>query len=146
MRKTPAIIFGLALFAYALARVPDKFKPKWSQRLKSWQMLIGLLAVIMAVLIVMNPELYALGILGDSAFFDLLVLAISLQLQTTVSRVWHLVTAWLSKATRRMSMQICFELWCLVAFVSIFVSAVQKTVHRIFSLSRLHVGCDRKRA
>jgi len=86
MQKTSVIIFGLALIACALTRLPDKYKPAWSHRLKSSQTLIGLVAVIMAILIVMSPEFFALGILGDSAFFDLLVLAIGLQLQTVLSR------------------------------------------------------------
>jgi len=68
--------------------VPDNYKPVRMQRLNSWRTRIGLLALIATIVIVMNPEFYALGILGDPAFFDLLVLAIGLQLQTILARVW----------------------------------------------------------
>jgi hypothetical protein len=64
--------------------------------------------------------------------FDLLVLAISLQLQTVVYRAWCFVTTGFAKILRKMSMQFRFELWCLVAVISASVSAVQKTVHRVF--------------
>jgi energy-coupling factor transporter transmembrane protein EcfT len=71
MQISTTIIFGLALFVFALTFLPDKYRPTWIHRLNSWQVLIGLVAVIAATLIVMTPEFYALGILGDSAFFDL---------------------------------------------------------------------------
>lgn len=87
MKMTPTILFGLALFALTLIRVPDKHKPARTHRLNSWQTLIGLVAVIAAIVIMLNPEFYALGILGDSAFFDLLVLAITCQLHVVSSRI-----------------------------------------------------------
>lgn len=130
---TPAIVFGLALFACLLTQVPDKYKPAWSHRLKSWQALVGLVAVIVAILIVVNPEFYALGILGDSAFFDLLVLAISFQLQLLGSRAWCLAAAGLVKTLRGLSLRYCLMFWGWVAFVSPFVSAIQKAVHRMSS-------------
>ncbi len=64
MQMTPLIIFGLALFAYALTRMPDKYRPTWSHRLDSLQVSISIVAIIMVILIVMNPEFYALGVLG----------------------------------------------------------------------------------
>jgi hypothetical protein len=42
---------------------------------------IGVLSFAIEGKIVMNLEFLALGLLGDTAFFDLLVLALSLQLQ-----------------------------------------------------------------
>jgi len=132
MQMTPTLIFGLALFAYALTRMPDKYRPAWTHRLNSWRALIGIVAIIMAILIVMNPEFYALGVLGDSAFFDLLVLAISCQLQVFGSRTWGHFVAGFSKIMR-------FARWRLSVICSILlltfaytVSAIQKVVHRIF--------------
>src|ERR1039457_6101827 len=92
MQVSPTIIFGLALFVLVLAFLPEKYRPTWIHRLTSWQVIIGLVAFVVATVIVMTPEFYALGILGDSAFFDLLVLAISFQLRGIGSWVWRYVT------------------------------------------------------
>src|SRR5262245_45751792 len=86
-----SILFGLAILAYELTRVLDRIKPAGSQPLKWWQKLAGGVAVILAVLIVINPEFLALGFLGDAAFFDALVLLFSLRLQSAGARVWHYV-------------------------------------------------------
>jgi len=133
MHNTTVIIIGIALFACALARTRHECQPAWAQRPKSWQTLIGVVAVIVALLIVINPELYALGIFGDAAFFDLLVLTISLQLQTVISRAWFMGAAWLANRLRKTSMHLSLEWCCLVVLVSTSVSAVQKIVHRILS-------------
>jgi hypothetical protein len=53
----------------SLSARPNRIKPAWSQQLKGWQKLFGLVGVILAVLIIINPELLALGLLGDTAFF-----------------------------------------------------------------------------
>ena len=91
MPISPDIIFGLALFAFALGILPDKYRPGWIHRPTSWQLLIGLVALVVAAVIVITPEFYALGILGDSAFFDILVLAITFQLRGIGSLVWRYV-------------------------------------------------------
>ena len=69
MQIPPTIIFGLALFVFALTFLPDKYRPAWIHRLTSWQVVVGLAAFVVATVIVMTPEFYALGILGDSGFF-----------------------------------------------------------------------------
>jgi hypothetical protein len=38
------------------------------------------------MLIILNPEFLALGLLGDTAFFDMFVLALSLQMHMVVAR------------------------------------------------------------
>lgn len=83
------ILLGLALLACAFFRAPERKKPAWANRLIGWQKLLGIVAFIMALLIVMNPEFLALGILGDSTFFDVLVLVLSLQLQDNITRAWR---------------------------------------------------------
>ena len=130
---TTAIIFGLALLAFALTRAPGKYRPAWTRRLDSWQTLIGLVAVVAAILIVMNPEFYALGMLGDSAFFDLLVLAITCQLHMISSRMW-------SRAVAGVSMIMRFAKWRFYVTCSVLLlafddvaSAIEKVVHRISS-------------
>jgi hypothetical protein len=133
MQITPTIIFGLAMFACVLTRLPDKYKPAWARRLNSWQTLIGLVAVVAAILIIMNPEFYALGLLGDSAFFDLLVLAIGLQLQNIFVRLCRYLASGFSEVMR-------FAKWRFYATCSILlltldgtISAIQKAMHRMIS-------------
>src|SRR5664280_1734897 len=106
MQISPTIIFGLALFVFALTFLPDKYKPTWIHRLNSWQVLIGLVAVIVATLIVVTPEFYALVILGDSAFFDILVLAISLQFSVIGHRILRYIVIGFTPIKRFVSFRI----------------------------------------
>jgi hypothetical protein len=133
MQMTPSIIFGLALFAYALIWMPDKYRPTWTRRLNSWQTLIGLVALIAAILIVLNPEFYALGILGDSAFFDLLVLAISCRLQVFGSRAWRYFAEECSIIKRFLNLRIFATYVTMLFIFTVMVSTIQKVVHRISS-------------
>jgi hypothetical protein len=133
MQASPNIIFGLALFAFALGILPDKYRPAWIHRLTSWQMLIGLVALAVATLIVITPEFYALGILGDSAFFDLLVLAISFQLRGIGSSVCRYVVLGIAPIKR-------FARWRIsaISMVLLFIfvetgSTVQKIAQRLSS-------------
>jgi len=77
---TPVIVACLALITVGVVRVLNRVRPAGSPRLKPWQKVAIVLAVIGALLIAMNPELWALGLMGDTAFFDFLVLLLSLQL------------------------------------------------------------------
>lgn len=86
MHLTPAKIIVVALLVVAFGALPDKCKPGWSYRTSWWQVLIGMVAGIFALLIIMNPELLALGVLGDATFIDLLVLAIGIPMQGIFSR------------------------------------------------------------
>ena len=133
MYLPPTIFYGLALFVFVLALLPDKYRPAWIHRLTPWQALIGLVAVIIATAIVLTPEFLALGILGDSAFFDFLVLAISFQLRGMGSWVWRHAISGLARIWR-------FVNWRLAApgtaFLFIFADVaalVQKVVRRISS-------------
>ena len=130
---SPTIIFGLALFVFALSILPDKYRPTWIHRLTSWQMLIGLVAVIVASVIVATPEFYALGILGDSAFFDLLVLAISFQLRGIGAWVWRYVVLGFTPIQRFVNWRIYATSTTLLFIFAGIVSTVQKVVHRISS-------------
>jgi uncharacterized membrane protein YkgB len=131
MQMTHLIIFGLAFFAYALTRAPEKYRPTWSHRLNSLQVLIGIVAIIMVILIVMNPEFYALGVLGDSAFFDLLVLAISCQLQVLGSRTWCHFIAGFSQIMRFVRWRLSVICPVLLLTFAYTLSAIQKVIHRI---------------
>jgi hypothetical protein len=116
--------------------VLDRIKPAGSQPLKWWQKLAGGVAVILAVLIVINPEFLALGLLGDAAFFDALVLLFSLQLHAVGTRVWQYIGAMFSRTIRWMRIPSPGMLYLLatsaVALETV-VSTFQKVVHRISS-------------
>jgi energy-coupling factor transporter transmembrane protein EcfT len=133
MQISPTIIFGLALFVFALPFLPDKCRPTWIHRLTSWQVLIGLVAVIVASVIVATPEFYALGILGDSAFFDLLVLAISFQLRGIGLWVWRYFVLGFIPIQRFVSWRIYATSAALLFIFAEIVSTAQKVVHRISS-------------
>src|SRR5256885_5224058 len=101
MQGSPIIIFGLAMLAYALIQTSDRSRPTApAQPLRLWQKFAGAIAILMALLIVINPEFLALGLLGDTAFFDLLVLALSLQLQDLAAQAWHSASATVSGFVR----------------------------------------------
>lgn len=136
MHITPTLIIGLALFIWALNRVPEKYKPVLSQRLKSWRTVIALLAIIMALFIVLNPELYPLGILGDSAFFDLMVLGLSLQMQESATRVWRRLGILLARFFRYLNIPspgLRYLLAVSSVAIGIVVSEIQKIMYRLSS-------------
>jgi len=133
MQTSPDILFGLALFAFALSLLPDKHRPAWIHRLTTWQLLIGLVALIVAALIVVTPEFYALGILGDSAFFDILVLAITFQLRGIGSLVWRHIVSGLGPIKRFVRWRM-YATSTVLLFISVeIVSIVQKIAQRLSS-------------
>jgi uncharacterized membrane protein YkgB len=85
MQKVTLILFALSILAYASTRSLNKTKPSWFQHLKGWQKIFGTLAVVLTLLIILNPEFLALGLVGDTAFFDLLILALSLQMHASAT-------------------------------------------------------------
>lgn len=87
----------------------------------------------MATVIVMTPEFYALGILGDSAFFDLLVFAISFQLRGIGSLVWRYVVLGFSPILRFTAFRIYATSAAVLFIFAEVVSTAQKVVHRISS-------------
>ena len=125
--------YGLCLFVFALAFLPDQYRPAWIHRLDSWQVVIGLLAVMIATLIVMTPEFYALGLLGDSTFFDFLVLAISFQLRGLAAGVWRHALSGFARIRRLMSWSLHASSTALLFTLTGMITMVQKVAHRISS-------------
>src|SRR3954451_3567989 len=80
MQRTFVMLFGLAVIGYAFIRAPARMKPACTRQLKGWQKLFGAVAIVVTVLIMLNPEFLALGLLGDTAFFEMFVLALSFQM------------------------------------------------------------------
>src|SRR4051812_49433110 len=104
MQKVLIIVAGLALLAFAVnSKETRRRKPAWAERFQGWHKIFGILAVIAAFFILLNPELLALGIFGDAAFFDLLVLGLGLQLQGQVLHFARSTMTVLSKILRRLT-------------------------------------------
>lgn len=136
MKRATIILLGLAMLAYASIRSPDKTKLTWFQHLKGWQKIFGVVAVILTLLIVLNPEFLALGLLGDTAFFDMLVLALSLQMHVFAARVFHSCVNGLSRGVRGLGIPspgLSYLLAVLTLAIAGVVSTFQKAVHRILS-------------
>lgn len=88
MQTTLFIFFTLFLIvACSHPKTFTRSKPVWLEGLQGWQKGFGIAAFLLALLIFMNPEFLALGLLGDAALFDALVLALSLQFQTIAFRM-----------------------------------------------------------
>ncbi|MGZ4963765.1 MAG: hypothetical protein ACXWC8_14510, partial [Limisphaerales bacterium] len=73
------MVLGVVI-AFACFRLRERKGFGWFHQLTGWQKVFGVLAMVAAVVILLNPEFICLGLLGDTAFFDLLVLGLSLQL------------------------------------------------------------------
>jgi hypothetical protein len=136
MQKATIILLGLALLAYASTRSPDKTKLPRFPHLKGWQKIFGVLAVILTLLIILNPEFLALGLLGDTAFFDFLVLALSLQVHVFATRAFHSCVEVLSRGARWLGIPspgLRYLLAVLTPAIAVAVTALHKAVHRILS-------------
>jgi hypothetical protein len=88
MQLTLNIPIVLAVFAYVCVRRLKAFEAVACGQLRWWQKTVGGVALLCVVLIAINPEFWALGLFGDTAFFDLFVLLLSIQLQMTLVWAW----------------------------------------------------------
>ena len=124
------------MLAYAFSRAPERMKPAWARHLHGWQKVFGIVALLMALLIILNPEFLALGLLGDISFFDVLVLVLSLQLQSFVVRAWHFIGDRLARTRRWLGIPspgLRYELGVWAVMIGSAASAVQKIIHRLDS-------------
>ncbi len=100
MQLTTVILIGCVIAVACAAKSGrNGNKPAWSEHLDGWHKVFGLAAFLLTFLIMLNPEFLALGLLGDAAFFDMLVLALSLQLRSIVFQTWHCFRAAVTKAS-----------------------------------------------
>jgi hypothetical protein len=135
MHTTFLLLLGLGIIAYAATRKPRKNGHTWFQHLKGSQKVFGLVAVVLTILIILNPELAALGLFGDAAFFDMLVVALSLQMHTYAIRGCRWCITALAKVlrwTRIPSPGLSYLLAFLVVAWESVSSTVQKVMHRLF--------------
>ena len=119
------------------SRVLSKISQVWSQRFGGGQKLLLVVAFIVAVLIVSSPEFAALGLLGDAAFFDALVLLLGLQFRMIIARAWGWVRTMCSIMTMslcpRLSFQFSLVLLAFAVPLASAVAAIQKVVQRLSS-------------
>jgi hypothetical protein len=133
LQRNIGLILALAIVAVAFLRrrntADSTSHSTW------WSKLASAVAVVAAILIVMNPEFLALGILGDTAFFDLLVLALSLQLQGIGTQLWQEASAAVCGVVRwLLAPRPTFAMFLLIfAPIGSAVTSMQKIAERILS-------------
>jgi len=88
MQSTSNILIILAILAWICIRRSSGLKSVNSEKLSWWQKLVGIVALLCVIMVAVNPEFWALGLLGDTTFFDVFVLLMSIQLQMTLVWVW----------------------------------------------------------
>jgi hypothetical protein len=137
MRTELLFVVGAAvILAVAFNRVRDRIKPEWSQHLSGGQKVFGLLAFLAVLLIVMNPEFVALGLVGDTAFFDMLILALTLQMHTFAIRACRWAGTLLARGVKYAGIPSPgFRYVVVVSTVALTtaLSTFQKAVYRIAS-------------
>jgi hypothetical protein len=137
MHAKSGLLLGiLVIVACARIHARGKGKPAWSRPLKGWQRIFGVVAFIVALVILLNPEFLALGLLGDTAFFDMLVLGLSLQMHHVFVRVFRTGIAVLRKGVRWVGIPspgFKYALASSMVALGTVVAAIQRTVHRLLS-------------
>jgi hypothetical protein len=110
--------------------------------LNGWQKVFGMLAFVAAVLILLNPETFALGLLGDTAFFDILVLTLNVQILSYASAIWARVRVFKTRLPRfplpSPGLR-CLMVYSAVIFFGIWAS-IQRFVHRLTSLRHCNLS------
>jgi hypothetical protein len=110
-------------------------RPAWFDHLNGWQKIFGLIAVMLAVLILMNPDFLALGLLGDSTFFDVLVFALSLQMLVFVQWAWRSLCTAFARSLRWTGIPspgLRYLLAISAVAIGGAISSIQKVVHNRF--------------
>ena len=110
-------------------RGPARAKPHWSQHLKGSQKALGPVAFVGVLLIMINPEFLALGLLGDAAFFDMLVLALTLQMHQLAVQAWRRCVAFVTGGARWLGIPspgLCYVLTLSASFVGGAASSLQE--------------------
>jgi hypothetical protein len=136
MRNTEIILLCLGILAYASTRSSRGTGQTRLPQIRGWQKVFGVIAVVLAFLILLNPDFLALGLLGDTTFFDMLVLALTLQLHLYATRVYRACVTGFSRGMRRLGIPspgLSFALAAVCVIIGSAVSTVHKAVQRILS-------------
>jgi hypothetical protein len=139
---TPGFLVGVAVLAYLVSRAGERTRPARQQGIPLWQRWVGFGVVVLAVLIVVTPEFAALGLLGDTAFFDLLVLLLGLQLHAIGAQARCWVTGLVSRVlwwimAPRISYLVALSTWTALAGLG---SQLRKIVQRVCLLENRFVA------
>ena len=136
MQSVTIIVLGLGMLAYAIKQSPQKAKPSRFEHLKGWQKIFGWVAVALTLLMILNPEFFALGLFADTALFDMLVLALSLQMHVVVTGAFRSGIHGLLKGVRWLGIPspgMCYLLTVVAPLVAGAASAFQRSGHRLLS-------------
>ncbi len=130
METAMIILLGLAWFGIVKKRLSNHTRPTWLRHFEGRRKILGMVAAVIGFVILLNPELMALGILGDAAFFDILVVAIGLQVHMDTTRIFRMfvdalfsVGRWLGTPSPRLA--------CLATFAAITISCGVAACQRI---------------
>lgn len=121
MQPTLNILIILAILAYMRIRRANRLNALTFERLRWWQKLVAVVALLCVLLIAINPEFWALGLLGDTTFFDLFVVLLTIQFQMTLVWAWAWCGALLSRGLRWI---ITLRLWRSYLLVAWAVNVV----------------------
>jgi hypothetical protein len=83
------LIVLLTILASAQRAAQPVRKISLFHQLKGSQRVFGMAAFMAAILIVLTPEFAALGLIGDAALFDALVVVLTVQLHTYFTQAWR---------------------------------------------------------
>ncbi len=133
MQKAVVILISVIFVTFALSHSSKRTQASRFQGLKGWQKLFGVIAVILAVLILINPDFLALGFLGDAAFFDLLVLALSLQMLVSFQWACRTLGAAFTKSSRWVAVRLV-GLIVALAGISLLVCGIVVLIGPTYSI------------
>lgn len=136
MTMLTIIFLGVFVFAYARKQPPGKARPSRFPHLKGWQKVFGVLGLIMAFFVILNPDFLALGLLGDAAFFDMLVLMFTLQMSGLAAWMGHGLVAVFRGGMRRLGIPspgLHYLMGLFPFFIADAATSIKAAVHRILS-------------
>ena len=103
MQSTAPLLILFAILVWGTTQKRHASLPLSAEPANPLQQLCTLLAFVAGLLIILNPEFLALGLLTDASFFDLLIVLLSVQLQFNAARAWDFLSAILSRVMRLIS-------------------------------------------
>ena len=136
MQKKIVILLSCALAAGLFLRRSTRAGRPWLRQLQGWQKLCGVIALLLALLILLNPDFLLLGLLGDTTFFDILVLALSVQMFTYSQWAWRWLRHGVIRSWRWLGIpSFCFryQIYLSAAAIESMISHAQKWMDQISS-------------
>jgi hypothetical protein len=135
------ILVGAVLVVRAQNRMRTQSKSRWFSHLTGWQKLFGVVALAFALVVVINPEFIVLGLMGDTAFFDMLVFLLAVQGHALAARAYQLGRMPLREVGRRWGIPspgLVYILTALAFAARSLETAVSRLWQRIFPAASGH--------